>query len=281
MEKDYYLLGEILWGMKEYFHNPNKLDYLKKFLQIDSECYIGDVNELYFSLGNNYNPNENRELWLRDRYIIAKDDNNNYIIGAPHSRHSLKFYSVIYKSKNGLRIFDDEFGICIKPEMMREFHEEYTKITDSANGVRDYRIDLGSFDGLSHCTIDIGMGSFVFQAFNFSGTPQYERDKRRFFIIYDNLNDKIRFWGEDPDENIIETLIKILTIKIPKELLHSSHQQMIENSGVLNISDITNITYTLLAKGVYYIDNNEILEQRNKKEEKGTTLVKKRIPTKK
>ena len=40
---------------------------------------------------------------------------------------------------------------------------------------------------------------------------------------------------------------------------------MIENSGVLNISDITSITYTPLAKGVYYIDNNEILEQQNAK----------------
>ena len=273
MAKDYYLLGEILWGMKEYFHNPNKLDYLKKFLQIDKERYVGDVNELYFSLGNNYDPNENRELCLLDRYIIAKDDNNNYIIGSPSSRHSLKFYPVIYKSKNGLRIFDDEFGICIKPEMMREFHEEYTRITNSANSVRDYRIDLGSFDGLSHCTIDIGMGSFVFQAGNFSGTPQYEKDKRRFFIYYNNLYDKIGFCCEILDENVIETLKKILTIKIPKKLLHSSHQQMIENSGVLDsaeqtICDIAKICAPLDEK-FYYIDT-EILEQ-----QKAQKLIKK------
>lgn len=154
--------------------------------------------------------------------------------------------------------------------------------TKDFNRVDDCEIDLGSFDGLSDCRVTIGKGNFCFRTGNYSATPQYERDKRRFFITCGyNIDDNIRFFYEVPDENILETLKKIITIKISKKLLHNSHQQMIENSGVLNISDIANITYTLLAKGVYYIDNNEILEQKNKKEEKGQTLLKKRIPTKK
>ena len=144
--------------------------------------------------------------------------------------------------------------------------DEEFETKDSVNGADDCEIDLGSFDGLSDCRVTIGKENFCFRTGNYSATPQYERDKRRFFITCgNNIDDNIRFFYEVPDENVIETLKKILTIKIPKKLLHNSHQQMIENSGVLNISDITSITYTPLAKGVYYIDNNKILEQQKAK----------------
>jgi len=146
-------------------------------------------------------------------------------------------------------------------------NEEELDAKDSVNSVNVYEVDLGPFDGLSYSKLIIGKGMFKFQTGNYSGTPQYERDKRRFFIVCGNINDKIHFFYDVYDENIIETLKKILTIKISKKLLHKFHQQMIENSGVLNIRDITKITYTPLAKGVYYIDNNEILEQRMQKNE--------------
>jgi len=169
MQKDYYLLGEILWGMKDYFNSPDE--------------------------------------------------------------------------------------------------EEKTGMLPQFYNVGAYKINLGSFDGLSNCDIMIAKGMFRFRTGNYLASPQYEKDKRRFFICCGNLDDKIHFFYDIYDENVIETLKKIITIKIPKKLLHNSHQQMIENSGVLNIRDITNITYTLLAKGVCYIDNNEILEQRMQKNE--------------
>lgn len=97
----------------------------------------------------------------------------------------------------------------------------------------DKIINLGSFDGLTHCSISINEGDFSFIAGNYSGTPQYEKDKRRFYLFYGNLYDKIIFLNEVQDENFLNNLLNILTTKIPKESLNKAQQQMIENSGVL------------------------------------------------
>ena len=96
--------------------------------------------------------------------------------------------------------------------------EEFEK-KDWFNNVDAYEIDLGSFDWLSDCRVTIGKGNFCFRTGNYSAAPQYERDKRRFFITCGNIDDNIRFFYDVPDENVIETLKKILTIKIPKKII--------------------------------------------------------------
>lgn len=271
MEKDYYLLGEILWGMKDYFRNPNQFDYLKKFLKIDKKRCVGASNGFHFYLTDNYMSDKNRDLRIGGgiEFTVVKGDNNNYIIGSA-SPSFPGCYKRIYKSNEGTRIYDDDFGICIKPEMMREFHEEYTKIMELFNSVRDYKIDLGSFDGLEHCVVEIIMGHFGFLAGNFPGTPQYERDERMYYMFYGNRTNKIFFYNEVEEENVLDTVLKILTIKVPKKLLHNFHQQMIENSGVLNnpaqtIRNIISESCILVEKIDYEVLEKEIAKKLTKK----------------
>ncbi len=157
MDKDYYLLGEILWGMKDYFHNSNENK--------------GD----YFS--------------------------------------------------------------------------------------NDNKIDLGTFDGLTNCYIYLNPSEFSFLAGNYSGTPQYEKDKRRFYLFYNNLHDEIYFINEVENENILEILIKILSIKIPKDLLDRKQQQIIKNSGILENSKDA---IPKIIKKLIIIDNNGIVNEASK-----------------
>lgn len=114
---------------------------------------------------------------------------------------------------------------------MKDYFRNSNENKDDFND--DNKINLGTFDGLTHCSISINEGDFSFIAGNYSGTPQYEKDKRRFYLFYNNLQDKICFVNEVQDENVLNNLLNVLTTKIPKELLNRTQQQMIENSGVL------------------------------------------------
>ena len=57
MAKDYYLLGEILWGMKDYFISPDEefetfdADYF--WYEIGDVISIGDYNMLYYCFPKN------------------------------------------------------------------------------------------------------------------------------------------------------------------------------------------------------------------------------------
>lgn len=241
MKKDYYLIGEILYGMRNYFNQTDNLDYLKKYIKEDGIKYPCDINKFKFLLGSD---EKNLYLDAISLYVVGKDENNNYVIGTNCKRNFNDMHSdVIYKDANGRRVYENEFGFSINPYMMEEFHKEYSKLINSDEYISKYVIKLGNIDGLlPNAKIEISKEMFAFFSGNIKGTPQYEKDRRRFTIIYSDIAPDVHVFAKRVNENIMDLLIKVLTIKVPKNLLHPIHQNIIENNCINDskqiISDI-------------------------------------------
>ena len=254
MDKNYYLLGEILYGMRDYFNQTDNLDYLKEYIKVDKKKYPRDINKFEFLLGSD---KKNLYFDAISLYVVGKDDNNNYVIGTNCQRNLNDMQSdAIYKDANGRRVFENEFGFSIDPNKMEEFHKEYSKLINSDEYINKYVINLGNIDGLlPNAKIEISKEMFAFFSGNIKGTLQYEKDRRRFTIIYSDIAPDVHVFAKRVNENIMDLLIKVLTIKVPKNLLHPIHQKIIEENC---INDSKQIISDII-KMVIVIDENTLI----------------------